>query len=151
MTYVLISLFVLASYVISVCVRWGVPESVSQTFFSIRHKWIFSFVMVAASVLLAVSLFDGLPEIFRFIGFFTVGGMLLIGVAPNLNDEMDLRVHMTGAILLAVGSQMIVAVLQPYLLIVWLAFFIARKNKVFWAEMIGGLTLYGAIITDYLV
>lgn len=148
MACALISLIILTSYIIAVCWKWGVPKSVSQTFFSIRHKWIFSAVIAASACLLISPLLEILPDEFQWLGFFTSAGCIIVAFAPNLADKLEERVHMTGAIILGLASQGVVIVLQPWLMLSWLCWIpIAFKSsRIFWAEMIGGLTLYASII-----
>lgn len=148
MTCVIISLFILTSYVISVCAGWGIPDSISQTFFSIKNKWIFSAVMVACFCLLFPSLMELLPSKCQWLGFLTVAGGILIAFAPNLNDDLEEKVHMFGAALMGAASQCVAAVLCPAVLWMWTMFFIfiKRKERVFFAEIIGGMTLYTALI-----
>lgn len=148
---VFISLIILTSYVITVTARWGLPVSVSQTFFSIRHKWIFSAVMAISFGLILVPLMDALPISCQCFGFLIVGGGLLIAFAPNLDDKMEETVHMTGAVMMGIASQLVVTMLHPWMLLLWIAWlpFVRGKNRVFWAEMIGGGALYAAIIADY--
>lgn len=148
MIYTIISAIILTSYVLAVCTRWGVPKSVSQSFFDIRNKWIFSAVMVVSFGLLVVPLMEAMPEAWQWSGFLTVAGGVLIGFAPNLKDTLEEKVHMTGAALLGVGSQTVVGVLMPWMLIAWVAWipFAFGEKRVFWAEMIGGLTLMVAIL-----
>lgn len=148
MAYTIISLFILASYVIAVVWRWGVPESVSQTFFSIRHKWIFSAVMVVSFALMWFALQGVLLDDELWLAFLTCSGGVLIGFAPNLRDSLEERVHMFGAMLLAVFSQWVVALVSPCVLWLWVAWlpFAFGSHRVFVAEMIGAFCLYWAVL-----
>lgn len=145
---VLISLFILTSYTISVVLRWGIPKSISQTFFSIHNKWIFSFVMAASFMLIAEPLIETLPSMWQWLGFLTAAGGLLIAFAPNLEDALEEQVHMTGAIIMGVASQLSVAMIYPHALGLWIMFlvFLPLKEKVFFAEIIGGVALYASLI-----
>lgn len=144
---VLISLFILTSYTVAVCCRWGVPKSLSRTFFSIKNKWIFSAVVSVCFCLIFNPLINILPMMWQWLGFLTVGGGLLIAFAPNLNDELEEQVHMTGAIIMGLASLMIVAVLCPWLLLIWILWipFAFDEKRVFWAEIIGGAILFMAM------
>lgn len=145
---ILISLFILTSYVIAVCIRWGIPDSLSQTFFDIKRKWIFSSVVAVSAVLLYFSMMNILSDAWQWLAFIFLAGCLFIAFAPNLADDMEKRVHMTGATLLALASQGIVAVLNPLILGLWIAWlvFTPLKERVFFAEMIGGACLYAALL-----
>lgn len=148
MESVIISLIILTSYTIAVCVRWGVPHSLSRTFFSIERKWIFSAVVATSAGLLMSPLMEILPEAFQWLGFLTCAGCLFVSFAPNLDDELEETAHMAGAITLGLASQGIVLVLHPWLMFLWVLWipFVSGKSRVFCAEMVGGLTLFSAIL-----
>lgn len=151
MILTLLSMVILISYVIAVCKRWGVPASISQSWFDIKRKWIFSVVVAVCLGLMFNPLMMVLPDIWQWIGFLMVAGGLLVAFAPNLSDDMEEKVHMTGAIIMGVASQVIVVVQCPLLLMVWLLwghywYLSGYKKGVFWAEMIGGFALYVCII-----
>lgn len=143
-----ISLFILASYTISVVLRWGVPKSLSRTFFSIKNKWIFSAVIASSFGLIMSPLMDILPEMWQWLGFITVVGGLFVAFAPNLEDDLEEQVHMAGAVILGLSSQMIVAILNPWMLLVWVTWipFASGNSKIFWAEMVGGAALFLSLI-----
>lgn len=151
MIQVLISLIILISYVLSVCKRWGVPESISQTWFDIKRKWIFSVVVAVCLGLLMQPLMMVLPEIWQWLGFLMIGGGLMVAFAPNLDDDMEEKVHMTGAVIMGVASQIIVVVLElaPLLMMWTMGAYMMwqyKEKKVFIAEIIGGACLYLAVI-----
>lgn len=142
------SFIILVSYTIAVCLRWGVPKSMSSTFFDIRRKWIFSAVIVVSFGLLAYPFERILFDDELWLGFLTIAGGWLIAFAPNLDDAMEERVHMTGAVVLAIASQLIVACINPHILGLWIAWLVSLplKERVFWAEMIGGACLYASLL-----
>lgn len=140
------SFIILVSYVIAVCKRWGMPKSVSRTYFDIKRKYIFSLVMFVSFGLIIVPLLEALPEAYKIFGFLTCAGGFFVGAAPNLNEQMEHKVHMSGAITLAVASQVCVGVIEPKLLWAWVAsipiLLIYRNSIAFWVEMFGGTLLY---------
>lgn len=150
MVSVIISLFILTSYTISVCVRCGVPDSLSQTFFNIKHKWIFSACVAVSACLLYQPFMSILPIAWQWLGFLTVIGAMFVAFAPNLIDELQSEAHMGGAIVLGLSSQFIVALLSPCLLLLWCIWipFALKHSKVFWAEMVGGAALYIALVSN---
>ncbi len=144
------SLFILTSYVLAVVKRWGIPDSISQTFFAIRHKWIFSSVMAVSAVLLYFPMMEILADAWQWLAFLFLAGCLFIAFAPNLNDDMERDVHMAGAITMGLASQMIVVAVGLYpLLMMWsMGLYMMwqyKEKKVFIAEMIGGACLYLAL------
>lgn len=80
-----------------------------------------------------------------------IGGGLMVAFAPNLDDDMEEKVHMTGAVIMGVASQIIVVVLElaPLLMMWTMGAYMMwqyKEKKVFIAEMIGGACLYLAVI-----
>lgn len=144
---VLIALFILTSYTISVVCRWGVPKSLSRTYFSIKHKWIFSACVATSAGFLLPTLINILPEEWQWLGFLSVVGAVSVAFAPNLNDELQEQAHMGGAIILGLASQGVAAVICPLVLMIWLCWipFAFSGSRIFWAEMIGGSILFLAI------
>lgn len=149
----IIAFSVLVSYVVMECLMFGIPKSLSQSWFSIVHKWIFSAVMISAAVLLFLTFMEILPMEWQWLGFICSLGALCIGAAPNLLDDMQHSIHMTGAFLLALASQGIVALLCPSALFVWVVampvILLLRKNVAFWVEMIGGALLFYALFLQF--
>lgn len=148
MSYIIISFIILISYILLVCMKWGVPNSISQTFFSIENKWIFSVVIIMSFLLLLAPLMNVLSEDYQWMGFLMVSGGVLIGLAPNLLDEVEEMVHMVGATVMGVASQIIVILLEPWLMLIWIMWLVLMWNekRVFWAEVIGGITLYLSLL-----
>lgn len=147
---------ILISYVVAVCKRWGVPASISQSWFDIKRKWIFSAVMVVSFGLLLVPLMELLGDMWQWLGFLTVAGGLLIAFAPNLDDDMEEKVHMTGAVMMGLASQGVVLVLFPLALGLWLLwgyywYISGYKKGVFIAEVIGGACLYLSVMMNMLL
>ena len=142
------ALFILASYTIAVVVRWGIPKSLSRTFFSIKNKWIFSAVIAASFGLAFSPIMDILPLMWQWLGFLTVAGGMFVAFAPNLEDDLEELVHMGGAITLGLSSQGIVIVLSPWLLLLWVVWipFASGDCRIFWAEMIGGAALFASLM-----
>lgn len=147
---VLTSMIILASYIVAVCAIWGVPESVSQTFFSIGNKWIFSAVVAVSVALLFQPMVEALPVGSEFLAFLTCAGGVMVAFAPNLNDVMEYAVHMTGAVVLGLASQIAVLLICPMALVFWLLAFLVLEfpeKRVFIAEIIGGAALYLSLTT----
>lgn len=149
-TLIYISFTILISYIIAVVWRWGLPWSVSQTFFDIKRKYIFSLVMFASFGLLLIPLIEALPSWAAIFGFLACAGGFLVGAAPNLNEQLEHKVHMSGAITLAICSQICVGILCFPILIGWLAcaplLIWGSRHFVFLVELIGGVFLYTSII-----
>ena len=111
--------------------------------------------MLVCFALMLIPCVESMPDMWKFVAFLTVESGFFIGVAPNLNEDLENKVHMTGAAVLAVGSQVMVYLLCPWLLLDWVCIVLVlvydRKNIKFWVEMIGGAILYTALFFHYIV
>lgn len=143
----------------------GLPSSISATYYRIRHKWVFQVAMFLSGGLLMPAMLEITPEPIEFLAFLGCAGVILVGASPNFKDEMEGRIHTVGAGLLLVCSQLLVALLTPYLLLAWgglIAHLVVRLNKtdevvslrgffasaraLFWAEIIAILTTYTMLL-----
>ena len=152
---VLTSLIFFAIYIACVVKKYGVPASLSRSYFNLQHKHWFTVTMLVCFALMLIPCVESMPDMWKFVAFLTVESGFFIGVAPNLNEDLENKVHMTGAAVLAVGSQVMVYLLCPWLLLDWVCIVLVlvydRKNIKFWVEMIGGAILYTALFFHYIV
>ena len=143
-------------YLIFACRKGGIPPSVSDTYYRIKHPALFFVAMAAISLpLLPVGLeIEAMGS--QFFMFAAVFGMLLVGCAPNFKGA-DRALHTTGAALSLLCSQAWMAINFPLLLLVWLAcgmyLFISWRERrlkatkpLFWVEITALLTVYITMI-----
>lgn len=121
MTLILLSLAVILTYVGVMVYRNGIPYSISDTFYSLQHKFWFGFTMAATSLLLMPSLLPATPESYQFTAFLMCGSLLFVGAAPNFKAGLDRPVHIAATTVAALCSQIWVALTQPCLLLAWIA------------------------------
>lgn len=153
--FVLLSLVLFLIYIACVVKKYGVPPSLSRSYFSLQHKYWFTVTMFVCFALMLVPCVESMPDMWKFVAFITAASGFFIGAAPNLNEELENKVHMTGAIVLAIASQLMVWFLCPWFLICWICIveILIRdgKNVKFWVEMVGGAILYAALLFHYIV
>lgn len=115
----------IASYTAAVCIKnKGIPYSISETFYKLNHKCLFGAVMwLTAGVLMPVVL-ELTPDCCQFTAFLACLGMMLIGIAPNFREGIDRPIHITGAILCILFSQVWVGLTCPWMLLVWAVYLI---------------------------
>lgn len=167
----MITLTALSLLVCTLYVLWtikqggGVPSSISATFYRIRHKWVFQVAMFLSGGLLMPALLEATPEPIEFLAFLGCAGVILVGASPNFKDRFEGRIHKVGAGLLLVCSQLLVALMTPYLLLMWVGLiahlvqrfkraeevvslrgFFVQARTLFWAEIISILTTYTMLL-----
>lgn len=168
MILIFLSLAIITSYVGVMIFRLGVPYSISDTYYSLEHKIWFGFSMIGTAVLLMPAILDRTPESYQFLAFLMCAGLCFVGVAPNFKAGLDRPVHIVATSIAALCSQVWVALTLPWLLLVWLAWFLyigvrikqvwngnlwysfVRCKPLFWAEVIAFGMVYTVLLT-YLI
>lgn len=163
-----IALLIILSYTVSVCIKGRkIPRSVSATWYAIKHKWWFRFAMWATPMLTIPAIVEISTENTAWLGFVSLLGMILVGCAPDFeNDSFQRKLHISGAVLLLLGTQIWMVFNYPLLLLVWLAYILytiigvsAQKNiniisrfyntnPMFWVEMCA-MNVFVALFIKY--
>lgn len=164
---IILSALCIAAYTAAVCIKFGgVPASISDTFYKLEHKVWFGATMWLTAGLLMPAILEVTPDSCQFTAFLACLGMLLIGIAPNFKEGIDRPVHITGAILCILFSQMWVWFMCPWMLLVWVVYlsytvyamhrcwkghllnaFLATK-PMFWVEIAALLATYVTILNE---
>lgn len=120
---VISSLMLISAYIVSVCVKLGdIPNSVSSTFYHLKHRFIFALVMIGTGILLMPAILEITPENIQAIAFISCAGIIIVGVSPDFRSDTDGKIHQTGAFICITGSQLWVALMYPFTLVIWLAY-----------------------------
>lgn len=107
---VIISLLIIAAYTAAVCIKQkGVPYSISATFYKLQHPYWFMATMWTTAGLLMPAVLDASKPGTEFLAFLACAGMLFVGAAPNFREDLEGKVHMSGAVICVVASQLWVA------------------------------------------
>lgn len=152
-TLIILSALCIASYTAAVCIKFGgVPASISATFYKLEHKLWFGATMWITAGMLMPAILDVTPDRYQFTAFLACLGMMLIGIAPNFREGIDRPIHITGAILCILFSQ-VWAIYLAYTVwstkIHWkgnlISAFLLTK-PMFWIEVTALITTYISII-----
>lgn len=161
MINILIAIAILLIYTIVLCIaNKQIPSSLSATVFYLPPKgaWIWTLVIAAVVFLIAPTYISIMGESWQWLAFLSCAGLLFVAGAPLVKDKSDMayKVHMAGAILCAVSSQVSVAVVEPKLLLLWVFWvftwaWITKDNggwrtKTFWAEMVCFTTTFVMVL-----
>lgn len=120
---ILLSVLCIAAYTTVVCIMFkGVPDSISATFYRLQHKVWFGATMWLTAGLLMLAIIEVTPDCYQFTAFLACIGMMFVGVAPNFREGLDRPVHITGAILCILFSQVWVLLTCPRVLLAWIAY-----------------------------
>ena len=146
------------AYISMMCAMFGVPPSISETYYLLDRRkkgrgklfMLWCLLMVAC---LAPFWFQTCNENTTFLAWFAAMGLLFVGGAPLFKDAHMRGVHKIGAITAALATTLILAFngLGIYPLIIYpialLFIIIYRKNWLFWAE----LTAFGTTLMAFLI
>lgn len=162
---IIVSALCVAAYTAAVCVKCkGVPYSISETFYKLDHKLWFGATMFLTAGLLMPVILDVTPESYQFTAFLACAGMMLVGVAPNFREGIERPIHIAGAILCLVFSQVWVGLTCPWFLLVWIVYVIytvvmmarhvtdralsdfLRTKPMFWVEVTALVVTYMVLL-----
>ena len=119
----ILSALIISTYTAAVSVKGkGVPYSISETYYKIEHKTWFGTTMVLTACLLMPAILEVTPDSYQFTAFLACAGMIATGIAPNFREGIEKRVHTTGAVLCLLFSQVWVALICPWMLLVWVGY-----------------------------
>lgn len=112
----LLSIAAFAAYIIPVICRYGVPTSVSESFYLLAgrgdspRKWLFTLAMWATAFTLMPPLLDATEHSsVQFLAFFACAGLCFVGAAPAFKECSTVRkVHIGGALISACCSQLLI-------------------------------------------
>lgn len=107
-----------------------------------KHKWAFTAVMFAVAFLIVPQMMTIASTIgCEFLSYLTIVGILGVGADPLVKGEKNI-VHYTSAAIMGVSSQILVYLVEPYLLMLWIPYILytlfmddGRKNM-FMGEMV---------------
>ena len=162
-----LSLLLIVFYTIRVCLEIrGIPDSISATFFKIKHPAWFSLTMWGTTVFLIPGILTvSAPNTYYWILSASLG-TFLVGLAPNFTKEPQESVHIVGAATSLIASQVWVGLNNlTVVLSVWPVYIVAIilsvtarktgsfKTKVlqihplFWVEVSSLATTYITILS----
>lgn len=127
----ILSLLTIAIYTVVMVIKEGVPYSVSDTYYSLeQHKWAFSVAVILSALLLMPAAFQASTENSEFLVFLFTAGQCLVGTAPHFKGWQH-KLHIAGAVLLLICSQIWVGINHPIVLITWIPYLIFTLIAVF--------------------
>jgi len=166
MIMTLISIAIFCVYMGAILAVYGIPASVSETFYLLPRgrRWLFTAFCWGVAVIVAPWL-DATPEPWQFLAFLSVGGLCFVGTAAQFKEQFVARVHFAGAGVCAAASQLWIFIV-PGLWWVSVACLLAAAgaclglwlrasrragrpqfaNVVFWGEMWAFVSLFVSIL-----
>lgn len=129
-TLTILSLLTIAIYTVVMVFRNSIPYSVSDTYYSLEHKWAFSVSVILSALFLMPAAFQASTENSEFLVFLFTAGQCLVGTAPHFKGWQH-KLHIAGAVLLLICSQVWVGLNHPIVLVTWVPYLIFTLISVF--------------------
>lgn len=151
----LISITIFIAYNISIAKIYGVPNSLSASFYNLREHnlgFLFTIFCWTAAFPLLIYWIEYSPNDWNFLPFISCVGLMFVGTAPAFKDhELEKKVH-TGAALICAISSYTWTILYTslflsinFILLSILLYFLLKKNKTYWIEMLAFINLYSQL------
>lgn len=106
-----------ALYLCTILIIFGLPASLSETYYLLQNKYkkgiLFTIMMILLAIFMAFPLFEFTPENYKFIAFFMLLGILFTGAAPLFKDSSQSPIHYVGAGISAISSILWTIIIFP--------------------------------------
>ena len=158
------SLVILMSYTVAVCIKFGIPTTLSESYYFIYKKYLFTLVMWLAGFLILPPIMEMTGGDTQIIPFLSIIGIMIVGAAPRYKEQ-ERTLHIVGATMAGFFSQLwIILYAYPWTLLTWAILIIwaigiliesklvewseelDKRKWFFWAEMLAFINLYLNII-----
>lgn len=95
---IVLSLVILVCYLGMVLIRFGIPKSISETYYLLgKHGWLFQVTLFSVAFLVVPTLIERSSEGTRFLAFLACMGLAFVAAAPLFKRELDGKVHYISA------------------------------------------------------
>ena len=145
---------------------FGVPQSLSMTFYLLQEKknWtriFFPIMMVGMAFLLLPAWLEiSVGSLFQFLAFLTVTGIIFVGAVPTFkSSDLENTVHMTSAIVAAIFAILWVILVSKlwWTIVLWIATLgltmwltkTIKSSYIYWLETIAFMSTFTSIIAYY--
>ena len=145
---------------------FGVPKSLSMTFYLLQDKknWtriFFPIMMVGMAFLLLPAWLEiSVGSLFQFLAFLTVTGIIFVGAVPTFkSSDLENTVHMTSAIVAAIFAILWVILVSKlwWTIVLWIATLgltmwltkTIKSSYIYWLETIAFMSTFTSIIAYY--
>lgn len=92
------SLIILFGYLAFVVAKFGIPQSISDTYYLLgKQGWLFQLALAATAFCVVPSLIDSSTEYTKFLAFLACTGLAFVAAAPLFKMELEGKVHFTSA------------------------------------------------------
>ena len=92
------SMIILFGYLCYVVAKFGIPQSISDTFYLLEKKgWLFQLTLAVTAFCMMPSLIDASSENTQFLAFLACAGLAFVAFAPLFKMDLEGKVHFVSA------------------------------------------------------
>ena len=152
-----ISLIIFIVYVSSMIVMFGIPASISDTYYLLERKrrglgWLFTAFSWSVAFTLLPAWLDVTPLAYQFLPFLAAAGLAFVGAAPQFKLSLTGPVHYVGAAVCCLSAGAWVALsgawwTLPAAYAAFLAVASLNHNWMFWIEIAAFVSLFLSLST----
>ena len=160
------AIFMFAIYNAVILLLFGVPKSLSMTYYLFKErsnvlKVLFPAMMTFLGIFLMpcwLEISEGSP--FQFMSFLSAAGILFVGAAPAFKDsDLEHKVHIISACLSTVFALLWIVLVTPYWYVILIVLGIVasvaivtktvKKGYIYWLEMVAFGSTFISIVAYY--
>lgn len=134
---VCLSAIMLTAYIATFLAFHGLPESVSDSYYQIKSKWMFSVIVALCGALILVPWLTYNEEV-QCLAFIAVASIMFIAASPAFKEGLTRNVHIGASVVMFASAILWEAfcggIWIPLVVGIILAL-LMRKNAVFWLEI----------------
>lgn len=94
----ILSMIILFGYLAFVVAKFGIPKSISDSFYLLGKKgWMFQVTLFLVGFSVMPALIDKSSEDTKFLAFLACAGLAFVGAAPLFKMELEGKVHYVSA------------------------------------------------------
>lgn len=100
----ILSMIILFGYLAFVVAKFGIPKSISDTFYLLGKKgWMFQVTLFLVAFSVMPTLIDKSSEDTQFLAFLSCAGLIFVGAAPFFKRTFDRKIHFISAAICCFG------------------------------------------------
>lgn len=146
-----VSAIVITLYLLGYIRNFGVPASISDTYYKTERKWLFPVALAVTIGTALIPMLNCTPTKYQFLSFLTLAGIMFVASAPAFREEFEGKIHFGAAILSGICATAWLICISgiPWIAIAGAIVALCQwKRKAFWIEV--GLSVNMYIVLLYL-
>jgi hypothetical protein len=150
------SFLVFTLYIVIILKIFGVLPSISDSYYALKKHNIsipFTLFCWGTAFPLMIYWIELLSNDWNFLPFIACGGLLFVGASPAFKDlELERKVHSISAIICAIAAYTWTFLYGSiflginFILLSIILYFILKRNKIYWLELIAFINIYTQLL-----